>query len=1058
MKTDSNLYQRKNVRNSLNHLAIGANAVCLRLESFNRAKWLAPFILILALGMMTGRVQAQYLGVTCGFNYNNDLAGPDTGTSNTPLYNPNPANPNLTWDDWAEELGAAGVDFVCPNLRGSQPNTGVNPTNMAPLLTSLRNKGLAGRIKLALFDDNASSWTAQWNQANGRGYGYALPFDMADTNNWKYIYDYNYKLFYQTVPDTNRFKINGRPVIIIWTGNQPAFLTNMQGNTSQALTYVHQSCQRDFGFDPYIILSDDFFRNDTTCLNTNIANAGQNWFTAGPSGPPHTLDNRFGVPIGVAVAQFQDAGTSAFLDPNHGQLFQTGLSTTVGAGALLTLVEGFTDWEEDAACFRVRNLDASGNVLYYTNTYYDYPSQRLNILRRNGNSPFPVNLKLEAEACDYFGGGSPRSGNANYYRNGNINIESTTDTGGGWDVTAINAGQWMEWEEVPIQGGSVHLRVRIASPTGGGSLHFVINNVAYPSMTVPLTGGAQAWTTIDSGTTYQFPKGSTNVVRLVCDTGGFSVNYVQIRDDIPIGYTINIKAQVNNLWVTAPNNGASPLVASNLTAGTTESFTVLDASSTYGYGYVALQSLANNQYVTADTNGTLPLIANAASVGQPQVFQWIDNGNGTFGLRALANQKAVTATNSPTQPLIANRLQAGTAEAFIYATVGQPPMVAAPTGLTATPGNQQVLLSWNESLQATGYNVRRFSPNGNYFTLITTNLTSTVYLDTNLVNGTTYYYVVSAMNTNGESANSLQASATPSAGYAPVVLGDTPWGYWKLNEVTGTTAIDSSTRGLNGTYAAGVSIGGAGPNPLFGGFATSDDAAYFQGLTTSYVSLPALNLNSVNVTFTAWIYPTATTQTGATGLIFWRDSGGHSSGFCYANNGLDLAYNWNDDSSLWTYDSGLNPPANQWSFVALAVTSTNATLYLYNNSEQLSVTNVHSQAAAAFSGAVRIGSDSLNSGVRNFNGGICQAAVFKSSLNQSQINQLYNGATGILPDPLAANLTIGNLNGNVQLKWSSGTLLEATNIAGPWTTNSTAVSPFTLPATATQKFYRVRLQ
>jgi Concanavalin A-like lectin/glucanases superfamily len=344
-----------------------------------------------------------------------------------------------------------------------------------------------------------------------------------------------------------------------------------------------------------------------------------------------------------------------------------------------------------------------------------------------------------------------------------------------------------------------------------------------------------------------------------------------------------------------------------------------------------------------------------------------------------------------------------------------------------------------------------------YFTVIASNLTTTVYLDTNLVNGATYYYVVSAANANGESDDSAQAIATPNGGYSQVVLDDTPWGYWKLNEIVGATAFDSSTKGFNGTYAAGVSIGGLGPDSPFNGFVASNNAAYFQGLTTSYVSLPALNLNSANVTFTAWIYPTAATQTGATGLIFWRDSGGHSSGFGYANNGLDLAYNWNDDSSLWPYDSGLNPPINQWSFVALVVTSTNATLYLYNNSEQLSVTNVHSQAPAAFSGTVRIGSDSLNSGVRNFNGGICQVAIFKSSLNQNQINQLYNGATGVLPNPLAANLTIGNLNGNTQLKWSAGTLLEATNLAGPWTTNP-AASPLTMPATTAQKFYRVRLQ
>jgi hypothetical protein len=56
-----------------------------------------------------------------------------------------------------------------------------------------------------------------------------------------------------------------------------------------------------------------------------------------------------------------------------------------------------------------------------------------------------------------------------------------------------------------------------------------------------------------------------------------------------------------------------------------------------------------------------------------------------------------------------------------------------------------------------------------------------------------------------------------------------------------------------------------------------------------------------------------------------------------------------------------------------------------------------------------------------------------------------------------ANLTITNSGANIILNWSTGTLLEATNLSGPWTTNINA-APYTVPATARQKFYRVRLQ
>ncbi|MGA2430043.1 MAG: glycoside hydrolase family 44 protein [Candidatus Acidiferrum sp.] len=85
---------------------------------------------------------------------------------------------------------------------------------------------------------------------------------------------------------------------------------------------------------------------------------------------------------------------------------------------------------------------------------------------------------------------------------------------------------------------------------------------------------------------------------------------------------------------------------------------------------------------------------------------------------------------------------------------------AAPTGLTATAGNAQVSLAWTASSGATSYNVKRGTTTGGPYTLVTS-VTVPSYLDTGLTNGTTYFYVVSAVNSIGESPNSAQASATP---------------------------------------------------------------------------------------------------------------------------------------------------------------------------------------------------------------------------------------------------------------------------------------------------------
>jgi len=91
-------------------------------------------------------------------------------------------------------------------------------------------------------------------------------------------------------------------------------------------------------------------------------------------------------------------------------------------------------------------------------------------------------------------------------------------------------------------------------------------------------------------------------------------------------------------------------------------------------------------------------------------------------------------------------------------TVAGPP--STPTGLAATPGDMQVSLSWSAAPGADSYNVKRATSSGGPYTTVS-NVAGTSTTDTGLVNGTTYYYVVSAVNTYGESGDSGEASATP---------------------------------------------------------------------------------------------------------------------------------------------------------------------------------------------------------------------------------------------------------------------------------------------------------
>ena len=90
---------------------------------------------------------------------------------------------------------------------------------------------------------------------------------------------------------------------------------------------------------------------------------------------------------------------------------------------------------------------------------------------------------------------------------------------------------------------------------------------------------------------------------------------------------------------------------------------------------------------------------------------------------------------------------------------------SAPTALAATPGNAQVTLNWNTSSGATTYYVKRSLASGAEAQIAT--VSASTYTDSAVANATTYYYVVSAYNSYGQSPNSAEVSATPVAPATP---------------------------------------------------------------------------------------------------------------------------------------------------------------------------------------------------------------------------------------------------------------------------------------------------
>lgn len=175
-------------------------------------------------------------------------------------------------------------------------------------------------------------------------------------------------------------------------------------------------------------------------------------------------------------------------------------------------------------------------------------------------------------------------------------------------------------------------------------------------------------------------------------------------------------------------------------------------------------------YVLGTSPATIAVTGNLAMGGTVNVTNGPGFGGGTYTL--------LTCTGSLGGPLpTLGSAPAGFTYSFktnvagqLNLLVTQPGGPSAPTNLTAIATNLGANLAWSASSNALSYNIKRSTINNGPYSTIT-NIATTSFSNTGLSPGIAYYYVVSATNGTGESANSAQVTATPLPSLAPVNLG-----------------------------------------------------------------------------------------------------------------------------------------------------------------------------------------------------------------------------------------------------------------------------------------------
>ena len=159
-----------------------------------------------------------------------------------------------------------------------------------------------------------------------------------------------------------------------------------------------------------------------------------------------------------------------------------------------------------------------------------------------------------------------------------------------------------------------------------------------------------------------------------------------------------------------------------------------------------------------------------------------------------------------------------------------------------------------------------------------------------------------------------------------------------------------------------------------------NESLNFNGSST-YVQTPALSLSTSNATFLAWVNLSGN-QNSYDGIVMCH-GGSTWSGMMIAGTPNRLGYQWNDDASTWTYNSGPTLPTNQWVLAAVSVANTRAVFYLgQTNGVITATTNNYTHILQAFDAPMEVGRDSF--GGRSFGGQIDEVCVWNRALTAAE--------------------------------------------------------------------------
>jgi hypothetical protein len=185
------------------------------------------------------------------------------------------------------------------------------------------------------------------------------------------------------------------------------------------------------------------------------------------------------------------------------------------------------------------------------------------------------------------------------YRTNSVDIELTTDAGGGYDVAWIDAGEWLSYDVSLTQTSTYDLTARVASGNSGAkTMAISIDSVSVATISTSTKSGWQSWVNATANDVKL--TAGPHVLRISTTTGGFALNYLDVA---PAGERVALFATNCGGNVVSGDDGVWYAADKNFTGGTVTSTTSPIANTSDGELYQSARQGDCSYVISGLANG-----------------------------------------------------------------------------------------------------------------------------------------------------------------------------------------------------------------------------------------------------------------------------------------------------------------------------------------------------------------------------------------------------------------------------------------------------------------------